>query len=57
MSGWTQEYSVDDPNKHKGEAQDAESSALNMFRQMDLKGRANTIDDITIKAIHQNTIS
>ncbi|KAI5853872.1 ARP2/3 actin-organizing complex subunit Sop2 [Tricharina praecox] len=57
MSGWTQAYSVDDPNKNRGEAQDAESSALNMFRQMDLKGRTNTIEDTTIKTIHQNTIS
>lgn len=32
-----------------------EESALNMFRQMDLKGRAK--DDLQLKTTHQNTIS
>ena len=32
-----------------------EESALNMFRQMDLKGK--TKDDTQLKTIHQNTIS
>lgn len=35
-----------------GEAQ--EESALNMFRQMDLKGK--TKDDTQLKTVHQNTI-
>ncbi|KAI9681550.1 MAG: hypothetical protein M1829_000747 [Trizodia sp. TS-e1964] len=33
-----------------------EESALNMFRQMDLKGKASN-DDIKLKTVHQNTIS
>jgi hypothetical protein len=32
-----------------------EESALNMFRQMDLKGK--TKDDTQLKTTHQNTIS
>ena len=33
-----------------------EESALNMFRQMDLKGK-NVKDDTQLKTVHQNTIS
>ena len=32
-----------------------EESALNMFRQMDLKGKSR--DDTLLKTTHQNTIS
>ena len=32
-----------------------EESALNMFKQMDLRGRAK--DDTQLKTVHQNTIS
>ena len=32
-----------------------EESALNMFRQMDLKGKAK--DDTQLRTVHQNTIS
>ena len=32
-----------------------EESALNMFRQMDLKGKAK--DDTQLKTVHQNTIT
>lgn len=32
-----------------------EESALNMFRQMDLKGKAK--DDTVLKTVHQNTIA
>jgi hypothetical protein len=32
-----------------------EESALNMFRQMDLKGKSK--DDTVLKTVHQNTIS
>ncbi|KAF8545404.1 putative actin-related protein 2/3 complex subunit 1A [Trichophaea hybrida] len=56
MSGWRQSYSVDDPNKAQKDTSQ-ESSALNMFRQMDLKGRSTTTDDTSLKTIHQNTIS
>ena len=32
-----------------------EESALNMFRQMDLKGKSR--DDTQLKTVHQNTIN
>ncbi len=32
-----------------------EESALNMFRQMDLKGKSK--DDTVLKTVHQNTIA
>lgn len=37
-----------------GEAR--EESALNMFRQMDLKGKSSK-DDTQLKTVHQNTIA
>ncbi|KAA8907558.1 hypothetical protein FN846DRAFT_1027946 [Sphaerosporella brunnea] len=55
--GWTQAYSVDDPSQRQGSSEADESSALNMFRQMDLKGRTSSVDDTNLKTIHQNTIS
>lgn len=56
VDGWVQAYSVDDPNKAQRDTSQ-ESSALNMFRQMDLKGRTSGVDDTSLKTIHQNTIS
>jgi actin related protein 2/3 complex subunit 1A/1B len=53
-AGWTVAGTVDT----KGGAGDddaREESALNMFRQMDLKGKAK--DDTQLKTVHQNTIS
>lgn len=41
-------------NASAGRAQH-EESALNMFRQMDLKGK--TKDDTQLKTVHQNSIS
>ena len=35
--------------------QEREESALNMFKQMDLKGKAR--DDTQLQTVHQNTIS
>jgi actin related protein 2/3 complex subunit 1A/1B len=55
--GWTQAYNIDDPAKRQDASEGAESSALNMFRQMDLKGRTSTAEDTNLKTIHQNTIS
>ena len=56
LDGWNQTLSVDDPSKvHRDTNQ--ESSAINMFRQMDLKGRSSGVDDSSLKTIHQNTIS
>jgi actin related protein 2/3 complex subunit 1A/1B len=56
QNGWRLTYIVDDPNKAQKESSH-DSSALNMFRQMDLKGRTSTVDDTSLKTIHQNTIS
>ena len=53
-SGWALSYSVDDPSK-QGRGEEKESSALNMFRQMDLKGK-DVQDDTTLRTVHQNTI-
>ena len=36
-------------------AAEEEESARNMFRQMDLRGRAK--DDTQLKTIHQNTVT
>lgn len=38
-----------------GMGAEREESALNMFRQMDLKGKSR--DDTQLKTIHQNTIA
>jgi actin related protein 2/3 complex, subunit 1A/1B len=51
--GWSFAYSVDDPSKSSKVGK--ESSALNMFRQMDLKGK-DTPDDTALRTVHQNTI-
>ena len=40
---------------HAGLGDQREESALNMFRQMDLKGK--TKDDTQLKTVHQNAIS
>ncbi|KAF8443625.1 WD repeat domain-containing protein [Terfezia claveryi] len=55
VSGWKMAYSVDDPSK-KGEVGEGERSALNMFKQMDLKGKDAAVDDSTLRTVHQNTI-
>ena len=41
--------------KRPGLGDQREESALNMFRQMDLKGKTN--DDTQLRTVHQNTIS
>ena len=53
-TGWSMAYSVDDPSKNARVGK--ESSALNMFRQMDLKGKDSSVDDTTLRTVHQNTI-
>lgn len=53
-SGWELAGTVDVKGSGAGGAQ-REESALNMFRQMDLKGKAK--DDTQLKTIHQNTIT
>ncbi|KAK7205686.1 WD40-repeat-containing domain protein [Myxozyma melibiosi] len=57
QQGWQLDHSVDDPLKVK-KSSGKESSALNMFRQMDLKGTPTSAsEDSTLPTIHQNTIT
>ncbi|KAK9463391.1 WD40-repeat-containing domain protein [Lipomyces oligophaga] len=54
---WKLDHAIDDP-LHAKKSTDKESTALNMFRQMDLKGTQNTTDDdSSLPTIHQNTIT
>lgn len=57
QNGWKYSKAIDDPAKAK-QHEAKESSALNMFRQLDLKG---TVDSETggteLPTIHQNTIN
>ncbi|KYK58599.1 ARP2/3 actin-organizing complex subunit Sop2 [Drechmeria coniospora] len=53
-SGWQLVAPVDAKDAH-GAGQQREESALNMFRQMDLKGKLK--DDTQLKTTHQNTIT
>lgn len=58
VSGWTHAGSLEGTAKSSTNGGAREESALNMFRQMDLKGRASGgKDDTTLKTVHQNTIS
>ncbi|KAK9373075.1 WD40-repeat-containing domain protein [Lipomyces chichibuensis] len=58
QSGWVFDHSVDDPNEAKKNATSRENTALNMFRQMDLKGTPQaSADDASLPTIHQNTIT
>lgn len=52
--GWKQTQSIDDPKNKKVNV--VEQSALNMFRQMDLKGSTEPKSN-TLLTIHQNTIT
>ena len=48
---------MDDPKKAVAERSE-EGSALNMFRQMDLKGRgAGQGEEMGLRTVHQNTIN
>lgn len=53
-SGWQLTGTVEQKAR-PGASQQREESALNMFKQMDLKGKAK--DDTQLKTVHQNTIS
>lgn len=54
-SGWSQTYAIDDPaTKQRASAEN--QTALNMFRQMDLKG-SSSADSTNLLTIHQNTIN
>lgn len=53
-SGWTFAYSIDDPASSKKSSEVREQSALNMFRQLDLKGTQDA--QTTLPTIHQNAI-
>ncbi|KAK9471880.1 WD40-repeat-containing domain protein [Dipodascopsis tothii] len=53
---WALARSLDDPAQAKSVT--TEASALNMFRQMDLKGSSTAAtDSTTLRTIHQNTIT
>lgn len=52
--GWQLTGTVENKGR-PGASQQREESALNMFKQMDLKGKAK--DDTQLKTVHQNTIS
>jgi len=54
-SGWQLTGSLETKSR-PGLADQREESALNMFRQMDLKGKSGT-DDTKLKTVHQNTIN
>ncbi|VEU20989.1 DEKNAAC101794 [Brettanomyces naardenensis] len=53
--GWKHTYSIDDPATKKRNYNENQS-ALNMFRQMDLKGSSDTASS-SLLTIHQNTIN
>ncbi|KAF2434963.1 structural constituent of cytoskeleton [Tothia fuscella] len=53
-SGWALAGSVESKGR-PGMADRSEESALNMFKQMDLKGKAK--DDTKLNTVHQNTIN
>lgn len=55
-SNWQQAYSIDDPKDSKVE-DSGETSALNMFKQLDLKGTLTNKNSSVLKTIHQNTIT
>lgn len=55
-SGWKQTRYIDDPANHKAGTGAQESTALNMFKQMDLKGAVEPADS-NLPTIHQNTIN
>ncbi|CDR36398.1 CYFA0S01e01178g1_1 [Cyberlindnera fabianii] len=55
-SNWTQSYSIDDPESNKT-TDDGETTALNMFKQLDLKGTVTSKTASSLKTIHQNTIT
>lgn len=56
-NGWKYSSSIDDPSKaHKSEAK--ENTALNMFRQLDLKGTTDvSANSSGLATIHQNAIT
>jgi actin related protein 2/3 complex subunit 1A/1B len=53
--GWQLTGSLESKSR-PGLQDQREESALNMFRQMDLKGKSGT-DDTKLKTVHQNTIN
>lgn len=55
QAGWKQTYSIDDPQTKKSNVVENQT-ALNMFRQMDLKG-SNETKSSNLATIHQNTIT
>lgn len=56
QSGWELTGSLEKKSERPGLGAGREESALNMFRQMDLKGKASK-DDTQLSSVHQNTIT
>jgi actin related protein 2/3 complex subunit 1A/1B len=54
--GWQLAGSLESKGR-PGLTEAREESALNMFRQMDLKGKSGGTDDTKLKTVHQNTIN
>ncbi|OUM52368.1 hypothetical protein BVG19_g1550 [[Candida] boidinii] len=58
QQGWKQTYAIDDPNTKKQNVDESQQSALNLFRQLDLKGgNDKSKNSGTLATIHQNTIN
>jgi actin related protein 2/3 complex subunit 1A/1B len=55
-AGWQLAGSLESKGR-PGMPEQREESALNMFRQMDLKGKSGGSDDTKLKTVHQNSIS
>lgn len=53
--GWQLTGTLEAKGRPGLDAEDREESALNMFRQMDLRGKVK--DDTQLKTVHQNTIT
>lgn len=59
-SQWSEVRSIDDPSKSSANSQagDGETTALNMFKQLDLKGAVQSGSaSSSLNTIHQNTIT
>lgn len=53
--GWAEAYAIDDPAKSQAHAE-TETTAINMFKQLDLKGAVSK-NSTDLKTVHQNTIT
>ena len=56
-SGWNLVGPLEAKAGRPGLGEQREQSALNMFKQMDLKGKSGNKDDTKLETVHQNSIS